>query len=56
MNGRVIFITAPAGRACRWHALLRDALARRWPEALVALAPTPAADDRPASVGQLLAL
>jgi hypothetical protein len=56
MNGRVIFITVPAGRACRWHALLRDALARRWPGGLVALAPTRGVDDRPASVGQLLAL
>jgi hypothetical protein len=51
-----ILIAVPARRPLRWHALLRDRLAARRPDALVALAPYSDADDGLACVDHLLAL
>ena len=52
----VMVIAFPAERPARWHALLRERLARRWPGALVALTPTGGGGDWATSVDQLLAL
>lgn len=56
MRFRHILIAAPSTRVMRWHQLLRDNLARRWPEAEIAFHLVNKDDAQTGAVSQLLAL
>ncbi|PPD41926.1 MAG: hypothetical protein CTY15_12855 [Methylocystis sp.] len=56
MNYRRIVIVVPAARFLRWQDRLRDALARRWPDAEIAFRFEPGDAAQPGDVTQLLTL